>query len=81
VDLTQDKQVASSIGSMNVVRTRKHRVDLQDLEKEGIMARVVSMPCWELFDEQSQEYRDSVLPPDVTARVSVEAGASLCWHK
>ena len=44
-------------------------------------ARVVSMPCWELFEEQSQEYRDEVLPPSVRARVSVEAGVSLGWER
>ena len=47
----------------------------------GIRARVVSMPCWELFSAQSQEYRDSVIPRDVTARVSIEAGVSLGWHR
>ena len=46
-----------------------------------IRARVVSMPCWELFMEQSQEYRDQVLPPDVTARISIEAGCSLGWER
>ncbi len=49
--------------------------------EQGIRARVVSMPCWELFMEQSQEYRDQVLPPDVTARMSVEAGCSLGWER
>ncbi len=44
------------------------------LKQEGIAARVVSMPSWELFEQQDQAYRDSVLPPDVKARVSVEAG-------
>lgn len=43
--------------------------------------RVVSMPVWELFEEQSQEYKDSVLPPEVTARVSVEAGSTFGWQK
>ena len=43
--------------------------------------RVVSMPCWELFAEQPQEYRDEVLPPDVRARLSVEAGISLGWER
>ena len=44
----------------------------EKLKAEGIKARVVSMPSWELFDDQPQEYRDQVLPPGVTARVSVE---------
>lgn len=53
----------------------------QALEKEGKKVRVVSMVCWELFEEQSQAYKDSVLPPNVTARVSVEAGSSFGWAK
>jgi transketolase len=53
----------------------------EKLEAEGTSVRVVSMPCWELFEEQTQQYRDEVLPPSVTARVSVEAAATLGWHK
>jgi transketolase len=52
-----------------------------ELVADGIGARVVSMPCSELFDRQPQEYRDSVLPPDVTARVAVEQASSLGWHR
>ena len=51
------------------------------LKEEGIDARVVSMPSFELFDEQSEEYRESVLPKSVRARVAVEAAATLGWHK
>ena len=51
------------------------------LTQEGIAARVVSMPSWELFEQQDQAYRDSVLPPDVTARVSVEAGSVIGWDR
>ena len=51
------------------------------LKSEGIKSRVVSMPSWELFDDQPQEYRDSVLPPDVTARVSVEQASTFGWGK
>lgn len=51
------------------------------LESEGIGARVVSMPCVEWFDEQDQAYRESVLPPAVRARVSVEAGISQGWRR
>ena len=51
------------------------------LKQEGIAARVVSMPSWELFEQQDQAYRDSVLPPDVTARVSVEAGSVIGWDR
>ena len=43
--------------------------------------RVVSMPCWELFAEQPHDYRDEVLPPDVRARLSVEAGITLGWER
>jgi transketolase len=50
------------------------------LWQEQVAARVVSMPCLEWFAEQDQAYRDSVLPPDVTARVAVEAGVGLGWH-
>jgi transketolase len=51
------------------------------LKAEGIKARVVSIPSWELFDDQPQEYRDRVLPPDVTARVSVEQASTFGWAK
>ncbi|HTZ05651.1 MAG TPA: transketolase [Gaiellaceae bacterium] len=51
------------------------------LDGEGVHGRVVSMPCWELFEAQTQGYRDQVLPPDVKARVSVEAGVELGWSK
>ena len=49
------------------------------LTAEGIASRVISMPCWELFDEQDQHYRDQVLPPGVLARVGVEAGIRQGW--
>jgi transketolase len=51
------------------------------LKAEGTRARVVSMPSWELFDDQPQEYRDRVLPPDVTARVSVEQASTFGWAR
>lgn len=51
------------------------------LEAEGILTRVVSAPCLEWFDGQSQDYRDSVLPKDVKARVSIEAGVTAGWRK
>ncbi|MBV8801038.1 MAG: transketolase [Alphaproteobacteria bacterium] len=51
------------------------------LAKENIGARVVSMPCWELFEAQDEKYRNAVLPPDILARVSVEAGATLGWER
>lgn len=51
------------------------------LKERGMQPRVVSMPCWELFGAQPQTYRDEVLPPDVTARMSIEAGATLGWER
>ena len=51
------------------------------LTSEGIRARVVSMPSWELFEQQNQSYRDSVLPPEVTARVSVEQASTFGWER
>jgi transketolase len=51
------------------------------LQKEGTPTRVVSMPCWELFEEQAEDYRNEVLPPAVTARLSIEAGARLGWDR
>jgi len=53
----------------------------EQLTREGIPARVVSMPCWELFDDQDQSYRDWVLPPAVKARVSVEEASDFGWAK
>ena len=53
----------------------------EQLAREGIQTRVVSMPCWELFDDQDQSYRDSVLPPAVKARVSVEEASDFGWAK
>ena len=51
------------------------------LAGEGTSVRVVSMPCIELFEAQTQAYRDSVLPPRVSARLAVEPGASMSWWK
>jgi transketolase len=53
----------------------------EKLSAEGIKARVVSMPCWELFEKQSAEYKIQVFPPAVRARVAVEAGTSLGWKE
>ena len=53
----------------------------EKLAAENITAQVVSMPCWELFEKQSQEYKDSVIPPSVKARVGIEAGVELGWSK
>ena len=51
----------------------------EQLKRDGTKARVVSMPCWELFERQPQAYRDSVLPPAVTARVAVEQASTFGW--
>ena len=53
----------------------------EQLTAAGINARVVSMPSWELFDRQDQTYRDTVLPPSVTARVAVEQASTFGWHR
>jgi transketolase len=53
----------------------------EGLEKDGIKASVVSMPSWELFEQQDEKYKDSVIPPSVRARVGIEAGVELGWHK
>jgi transketolase len=53
----------------------------EKLAGEGVKARVVSMPCWDLFDEQSAEYKESVLPAAVRARVAVEAGIPIGWER
>ena len=53
----------------------------EELQASGVGARVVSMPCWELFDRQPQDYRDQVLPPSVKARVAVEEASTLGWDR
>jgi transketolase len=53
----------------------------RELEKQNIQARLVSMPSWELFDAQTEEYRGSVFPPSIRTRLAVEAGATQGWHR
>jgi len=53
----------------------------EQLKREGVNVRVVSMPSWELFDHQDQDYKDSVLPPSVAARVSIEQASTLGWDR
>jgi transketolase len=53
----------------------------EELLAEGIRSRVVSMPSWDIFEHQTQAYRDSVLPPDVTARVAVEQASTFGWER
>jgi transketolase len=52
-----------------------------ELMSEGIRTRVVSMPSWDIFEDQPQDYRDSVLPPDITARVAVEQASTFGWER
>jgi transketolase len=51
------------------------------LEGEGIRSRVVSLPCWEIFERQEQSYRDEVLPPDIVARLAIEEASPLGWER
>jgi len=53
----------------------------EQLAEHGVKARVVSMPSWELFEQESQTYRDQVLPPTVTVRLAIEAGVPQGWHR
>src|SRR5699024_10641505 len=53
----------------------------KSLMEQDIHARVVSMPCWELFEKQDQKYRDEVLPPSVDARISIEAASPFGWER
>jgi transketolase len=53
----------------------------ETLNAQGVAVQLVSMPCIEWFDQQSQTYRDEVLPPSITARVAVEAGATFGWYR
>ncbi|MBT3311695.1 MAG: transketolase [Desulfobacterales bacterium] len=53
----------------------------KELDAKGISTRVVSMPCWEFFEEKPESYKNRVLPPDVTARVAIEAGVPNGWEK
>jgi transketolase len=53
----------------------------EQLQQDGLPTRVVSMPCTELFEEQTQDYRDEVLPPSVTSRLAIEAGVRLGWDR
>ena len=53
----------------------------ETLVGEGIRSRVVSLPCWEIFDRQDEEYRDAVLPPAVSARLAIEEGSPQGWER
>jgi transketolase len=64
-------------GSELILAVQAH----ESLLAEGISSRVVSMPSWELFEEQTQDYRDGVLPPDITTRVAIEQGSTFGWER
>jgi len=53
----------------------------EQLSTEGIRSRVVSMPSWDIFERQSEQYRSSMLPPELTARVAIEQGSTLGWER
>lgn len=53
----------------------------KELEKEGVFVSVISMPSWNSFEKQSKEYKESVIPNNITARLGIEMGSSLGWHK
>jgi transketolase len=53
----------------------------EKLQAEGVPTRVISMPCWELFEAESKEYRDEVLPPSIKSRLAVEAGVREGWDR
>ncbi|HXQ70090.1 MAG TPA: transketolase [Pyrinomonadaceae bacterium] len=76
-DVTEPKLILIATGS-EVSLALEAR---ETLQMEGSPTRVVSLPCWELFEEQSKEYRDEVLPPSVTARLSIEAGVCQGWDR
>jgi transketolase len=67
------------IGTGSEVHVANSAVDV--LEEQGVSARLVSMPCVENFLAQDEDYRNDVLPPDVKARVSIEAAATLGWER
>jgi len=54
---------------------------VRQLAAKGIRARVISMPCWQLFEEQPADYREAVLPRAVRPRLAVETGVTLGWHR
>ncbi|RMG68108.1 MAG: transketolase [Calditrichaeota bacterium] len=77
VEASNPKAVILATGSEVHIALEAFRL----LAKEGIAARVVSMPCWELFELQSEDYRQTVLPPALKIRVAIEAGVPLGWQK
>jgi len=77
-----DTQTAPDVILIGTGSELQLAVEAQEkLATEGVKARVVSMPCWDLFEEQSAEYKESVLPSAVRARVAVEAGIPIGWER
>ncbi|HXV05205.1 MAG TPA: transketolase [Solirubrobacterales bacterium] len=76
-DADEPELILIATGSEVAIAIAAH----EELGAEGVRSRVVSLPCWELFDRQDQAYRDEVLPPGVTARVSVEEASTLGWDR
>lgn len=76
-DSTSPKVILLATGSELSLAVEAH----DKLKAEGIDSRVVSMPCWELFEEQDTAYKDSVLPPAITARVAIEQAGPLGWDR
>jgi len=76
VDVTPDALILASGSEIKLALDAA-----ETLAKDGIAARVISMPSWELFDDQPQDYKDKVLPENVRSRVAIEAGATQGWHK
>jgi len=76
-DVTDPQVILMGTGSEVEIAVEAQQL----LAAEGVRARVVSMPCWRLFEDMPQAYRDEVLPPSITARVSVEAAATFGWER
>jgi transketolase len=76
-DKTRADLILMATGSEVVVALKAQ----EQLETRGIQVRVVSMPSWELFEQQPQEYRDRVLPPEIKHRIAIEAGSTMGWHR
>jgi transketolase len=75
-DGNPDLILLASGSEVDIALQASHR-----LEEKNIAVQVVSMPSWQLFDKQPEEYRNQVLPPEIKARVAIEAGATQGWHR
>jgi len=76
-DTTEPEVILIATGSELILAVEAH----EKLIAQGVRSRVVSMPSWEIFEDQSEEYQDSVLPPTVKARVAVEQASTLGWER